>query len=408
MIGQSLKAAMAALADTTPVDEVAIRAHRLDRVRAGVEAADVAALLIFDSVNLRYVTGSRNMQVWTMHNACRYGLLAAGGPMVLFELPTGFHLAKQLETIDEVRTALSADYLVVGPRADEIAARMAAEIASVIREHGGGNHRLAVDRLDVPLAHALMAEGLTIVDGKGILEVARSIKSVEEIRALKRSLGTCEAAMADMRAQLVPGMTEQQALSILIAGSIARGGEYPETRLMTSGPRTNPWFQETNDRVMEAGDFLAFDTDLIGPMGFYNDISRTWRIGGGMPSDEQRTLYDLSRRQIDHNMALMRPGLGFLEFGDLSFQLPEPYITNRYADVGHGCGLGVEYPFLWYREDAEYGAYDGVLEENMVICLESYVGASGGHEGVKLEQPVWVTADGPLLLADTPLEDDYA
>jgi hypothetical protein len=26
---------------------------------------------------------------------------------------------------------------------------------------------------------------------------------------------------------------------------------------------------------------------------------------------------------------------------------------------------------------------------------------------VKLEQPVWITAEGPLLLSDTPLEDDY-
>ena len=408
MIGDGIVAARTVLTDSSPIDEVAVRAHRLTRLRRGVEAADIAALLVFDPVNLRYMTGSRNMQVWTMHNACRYGLLTTGGPLVMYELPTGFHLAEQLETIDEVRTAYSADYLVVGPRAYEIATLMATEIADVVREHGGGNTRIAVDRLDVPLAHALMASGLSLVDGKGILERARAIKSIEEIRALKRSLETCEAAMVDMRAQLQPGMTEQQALALLIGGSIARGGEYPETRLMTSGPRTNPWFQETNNRVMEAGDFLAFDTDLIGPMGFYNDVSRTWRVGDGMPSDAQRTLYDLSRQQIEHNMALMKPGLAFLEFGDLSFQLQEPYITNRYADVGHGCGLGVEYPFLWYREDADYGAYDGVIEENMVICLESYVGASGGHEGVKLEQPVWVTADGPVLLAETPLEDAYA
>jgi hypothetical protein len=48
-----------------------------------------------------------------------------------------------------------------------------------------------------------------------------------------------------------------------------------------------------------------------------------------------------------------------------------------------------------------------MFEENMVVCCESYVGAVGGSEGVKLEQPVWITAEGPLLLSDTPLEDDY-
>jgi Xaa-Pro dipeptidase len=404
----ALSTARAVLADSGPIDETFVRADRKRRVRERVESADIAALLVFDPVNLRYMTGTRNMQVWTMHNACRFALMAAGGPLILFELPTGMAMARAVGTCDEIRPALSADYAIVGPNADAIAARMAAEIAAVVREHGGGNTRLAVDRLDVPLAHALTNAGLTLVDGKGLLERARAVKSHEEIRALKASLRTCEAAMADMRAALQPGMTEQQALALLIKGSVERGGEYPETRLMTSGPRTNPWFQETGDRIMEAGDFLSFDTDLIGPMGFYNDISRTWRVGGGTPSDGQRRLYDLSRRQIDHNMALLRPGLGFLEFADTAFQLPDDCIENRYADVGHGCGLGVEYPFLMYREDAAAGAYDGVFEADMVICLESYVGATGGPEGVKLEQPVWITADGPVLLSDAPLEDDYA
>lgn len=404
----ALSAARAVLDDDRPLDEAFVRLDRKRRVRDAVEAADIAALLVFDPVNLRYMTGTRNMQVWTMHNVCRYGLMAAGGPLILYELPTGFHLARALGTCDEIRPALSADYLVAGPRADEIAGRIAAEIASVVREFGGGNVRVAVDRLDVSLAHALAAEGLALVDAKALMERTRAIKSHEEIRALKRSLETCEAAMADMRAGLRPGMTEQQALALLIKGSIERGGEYPETRLMTSGPRTNPWFQETDDRVMEAGDFLAFDTDLIGPMGFYNDVSRTWRVGGGMPNDGQRRLYELSRRQIDHNMALMRPGASFLEFSDKAFQLPDDCIENRYADVGHGCGLAVEYPFLWYREDMDAGAYDGYFEADMVVCLESYVGVTGGPDGVKLEQPVWITADGPVLLSDAPLEDDYA
>ena len=44
----------------------------------------------------------------------------------------------------------------------------------------------------------------------------------------------------------------------------------------------------------------------------------------------------------------------------------------------------------------------------MIVCVEAYVGAAGGREGVKLEQPVWLTAAGPRLLSDYPLEDDYA
>ena len=395
------------LADRRPIDEAAIRRYRLDRIKTVQGDLDVAAVLVLDPVNLRYATGTRNMQVWTMHNFCRYALIGTGGPTTLFELPTGFHLVGDVETIDEIRPALSTDYTTVGPRADELAARWAGELAAYVREHGGGNRRLAVDRTDVPTMLALQAEGLELVDGKQILERARSIKSLEEIRALKRSLETCEAAMGVLRDRLVPGMRESQALAILVGESIARGGEYPETRLMTSGPRTNPWFQETGDRVMQAGNLLSFDTDLIGPMGFYNDVSRSWVVGDVAPTDEQRRLYDISRRQLETNIALLRPGIRFLEFAAKAYVLPDRFLANRYADVGHGCGLGVEYPFLWYPEDADTGAYDGLFEANMVVCIESYVGAEGGTEGVKLEQPVWIKDDGPVVLSDYRLEDDY-
>ncbi|MGI9318608.1 MAG: M24 family metallopeptidase [bacterium] len=396
------------LIDSAPIDEGAIQRYRLGRVRQLLHQYDIAAVLLFDPVNIRYANGSRNMQVWTMHNFCRYALICADGPSIMFELPTGKHLLSGLETIDEIRTAWSTDYLVTGYRSEEIARKWAAEISDLVLQHGAGNSRLAADRLDPTTMQALSTAGIEVCDGKKLLEHARAIKSPEEIRALKYSLSSCEAAMATLREQLTPGMTEQEALSILLKGSIERGGEYPETRLMTSGPRTNPWFQETSDRRIEKGEFLSFDTDLIGPMGFYNDISRTWVVGEVVPSDIQRRLYQVSRAQLETNISLLQPGINFLEFGAKTYALPDEYLANRYADVGHGCGLGVEYPFLWYPEDAEYGAYDGMFEENMVVCIESYVGAVGGAEGVKLEQPVWITAQGPILLSEYPLEDSYA
>ena len=389
----------------TPIDEAAIRQFRLNSVRSIAARHDLAAVLLFDPINIRYANGSRNMQVWTMHNFCRYALILTSGPSIMFEMPTAMHLLEELDTVDIVRPAWSTDYFVTGYRTPEIVTKWAREIDDLVRMYGGKNRSVAIDRLDVDTALALIDCGLVPRDGKKIMEHARAVKSVEEIRALRLSLSTCEAAMYTLREQVQPGMTEQEALSILLAESIRRGGEYPETRLMTSGPRTNPWFQETSDRVVQNGDFLSFDTDLVGPMGFYNDISRSWIIGDAKPTGEQRKLYATSRAQLETNISLLTPGLSFLEYSNKAYQLPEKYLANRYADVGHGCGLGVEYPFLWYREDEVFGAYDGVFEENMVVCIESYVGEKDGYEGVKLEQPVWISANGPVVLSDFPLED---
>ena len=44
----------------------------------------------------------------------------------------------------------------------------------------------------------------------------------------------------------------------------------------------------------------------------------------------------------------------------------------------------------------------------MIVCVESYIGETGGREGVKLEQPVLITADGPRVLTGTPFEEAFA
>ncbi len=382
-----------------------IQRHRRQQISRRLREADCEAVLLFDPVNIRYATGTRNMQVWTMHNLLRYALVFAEGEPVLFESPSSAHLAE--EFVDDIRPALSTDFMAVGFRGEEMALRWVDSVVSVLNEREVSNQRLAIDRADLLLVEASQQRGLQLVNGQPVMERARAIKSMDEVHALKASLETCEAAVEAMRKKLKPGMRESDALAMLIEGSIQRGGEYPETRLLASGPRTNPWFQETSDRVIENGDMLSFDTDLIGPMGFYNDISRSWVVGDKKPDDQQRRDYEVAFQQLQHNTDLLKPGIGFLEYSDQSFQLPANYVSNRYADVAHGCGLGVEYPFIWYREDEQWGAYDGVFEEGMVVCIECYAGESGGREGVKLEQPVWLSADGPVVLSEYPFELDY-
>ena len=40
----------------------------------------------------------------------------------------------------------------------------------------------------------------------------------------------------------------------------------------------------------------------------------------------------------------------------------------------------------------------------MILCDEAYVGAEGGHEGVKLEQQTVITATGAEFLSSYPYE----
>lgn len=90
----------------------------------------------------------------------------------------------------------------------------------------------------------------------------------------------CEAGIAEMeaftRANVPSGTVSEDAIwAELHAANIRRGGEWIETRLLASGPRTNPWFQECGPRLVQNNEIVAFDTDLIGARGFCIDISRT-------------------------------------------------------------------------------------------------------------------------------------
>ena len=386
------------------IDEPAIRAWRAERIRQELHRQDREAVLVVDPINLRYATGTRNMQVWTMHNVVRYALVFADGATVLFDLATGRHLSAGLESVTEIRTSIPFDYMLVAGNAEPMARRWAAQVRETLREHGCAADTLAVDRADTLMVRSLEALGVRVVDGKSVLEHARAIKSAEEIRAFRASLATCEQSVRSLYEYAVPGVKESEAFGHLVGQSLAQGGEYPETRLLACGPRTNPWFQESSDRVMQAGELLSFDTDLIGPMGFYNDISRSWVIGERRPTRAQATLLDISRAQIAHNIDLLRPGTSFVELASKAYRLPDAYLSNRYADLVHGCGLGVEYPFVLYPEDADDGMYDGRFEANMIVCVESYVGALDGPDGVKLEQPVLITDAGPQVLSALPLD----
>ena len=393
--------------DSPPVesiDEPAIRAWRAERIRHELRRQDREAVLVVDPVNLRYATGTRNMQVWTMHNIVRYALIFEHGATVLFDLATGRHLSAGFESVTDIRTSIPFDYMLVADNAGAMANRWAAQIRETLREHGCATDILAIDRADTLMVRSLEALGMRVVDGKSVLEHARAIKSAEEIRAFRASLATCEQSVRSLYEIAVPGVRESGAFGHLVGQSLARGGEYPETRLLACGPRTNPWFQESSDRVMQAGELLSFDTDLIGPMGFYNDISRSWVIGDRRPTRAQATLLDISGEQIAHNIDLLRPGVSFVEFASKAYRLPDAYLANRYADLVHGCGLGVEYPFVLYPEDADDGMYDGRFEANMIVCVESYVGALDGPDGVKLEQPVLITDEGPEVLSELPLD----
>lgn len=381
-----------------------MRALRLKRIRTELARHDYAGILLYDPLNIRYAADHTNMQNWTAHNASRYLFLATSGPAVLFEFQNCFHLSDHTGMVDEVRPAKSWIYMFAGDDTLGAAHDWAGEIADLVTAHGGGNRRLAVDHLDPEPAAALQAADISIHNGEAVMERVRMIKTEHELRCMRRSIHACEQAMHEMEAALRPGISETDLWSVLHRGNLIRGGEWIETRLLASGPRTNPWFQECSARIVEEGDLVAFDTDLIGPYGYCCDVSRTWLAGDGRASNEQRDLYRIAAEQVAYNMELIRPGATLLELSHGCRLPPADCRANRYGVLIHGVGLCDEYPSVYHPEDNGVRPPDEALQPGMVLCVESYTGRLGGREGVKLEEQVLVTETGYEKLSSYPLD----
>ncbi|MDN3718733.1 M24 family metallopeptidase [Roseibium salinum] len=205
-----------------------------------------------------------------------------------------------------------------------------------------------------------------------------------------------------LRDAIRPGLTEAELWSVLHKSVIEQNGDYIETRLLSAGARTNPWFQETSDNVIGANELIALDTDVVGCHGYYADFSRTFHAGPDRPSDVQRELYKTAHEQVHHNIDILHPGMTFREYADKAWNIPEKFYANRYYLSAHGCGMTGEYPYLYHHGDFPDAGYDGVVEPGMTLCVESYIGEEGAREGVKLEQQLLVTADGIQVLSRFP------
>ncbi|MGO1120130.1 M24 family metallopeptidase [Rhodovibrionaceae bacterium A322] len=386
-----------------PTDLDQVRLYRLNRLRQLLAAHDYAGLLLFDPLNTRYACDATNMQLWCTHYETRCVLVMTDGPVVLFDYAHHPHLAEGLPTVDDYRVMEVFYYFAAGPHAQVQAGKFGKQICDVMTHHGGSNRRLAVDRLSHLGSDALRAEGLELFDGQAITERARAIKSPGEVTLMKACIDVCQAGMQAMQQALEPGITENALWAKLHECNIANGGEWIETRLLTSGPRTNPWFYECSNRTIEAGDLVCFDTDMIGPYGYCADISRAW-LCGSSPTAEQKRLYNLAYDQLQHDIALLKPGRSFREISENCWPIPPEFQVNRYGCMVHGVGLADEWPSIPYSQDfTDYG-YDGELQPGMTLSVESYIGAEGGREGVKLEDMVLITDSGCERLSTYPFE----
>ncbi len=222
------------------------RVYRLQRIRQQLVQHDCGAILLYSPINIRYALDTPNMQLWTMHETVRYALIFAEGPAIIFEFKGCEHLCRDLPGVDEIRNSRSWHYMSHGYRLDERVNQWADEIADLVKTHGGGNNRVAMDRIEPPALWALEQRGIRYVEGQELTERARAIKSADEMDLMRWAIRVAEAAMARMYENSLPARPSRRSGPNSItrisapAASGSRRGCYPAARAPIPGTRRPP------------------------------------------------------------------------------------------------------------------------------------------------------------------------
>jgi Xaa-Pro aminopeptidase len=388
--------------NVTEIDFAQLRAGRLARLQSMLKRHDMPVALFYNTPNIRYATGVDVMAVWTAGTFARYCLVPAEGAPILFEYKGSIHVSQKI--IKDVRPAYTWQYGGVAAR--DKAREWARSLRSALRELGLERERLAVDKLDTVGFLALQEEGISLVDVGAATVDAREEKTPEEVQLMILNGGIGDAMLGEFEAAIRPGIREYELLAVLSDALLRRHGEGLFTRLVASGTNTNPWLTEAHDKIVVPGDLVGVDTDANGYEGYVIDVSRTF-LCGDRPSPEQKDAYRVALDCVNGMFDLLRPGMSFVDFAQKAPRLPEPYLAQRYPSMVHQAGLEDEGPGIPYPDDDRGPRRimpDREIKPNMVLCLECYAGQVGAPFGVKLEDQVLVTPDGPRLLSTYPYE----
>jgi len=257
-----------------------LHTYRLARLRAELKKAGASMCMLVSPVSLRYAANYRCYGLFQSHVPTSYVFVPLEGPVCLYNAydPNSF--------ADDIRPGHAISFFDGGFHLHDTAEKIAADIVDYLSEIGTDNRRVAIEYVNPSITQALEKKGLDVIDGVCISEHAKVIKSEDELDCMRWAVAVAELGIGKLKQAIKPGVSEAQLWGLLNYANLANDGDWHDGRMLASGPRINPWLQEASMRKIESGDLVGFDTDMVGPFGYFADISRT------MQQTAKRTLFN--------------------------------------------------------------------------------------------------------------------
>jgi Xaa-Pro aminopeptidase len=394
------------------IDLDRLRRHRLERLKASLDASELGALLSFDFNNIRYMT-STHIGTWAVDKLIRFSLLPRGGEPIVWDFGSAArHHQLYNPWLDgrpddpekgRARAGISTLRGAFHPEAG-IAEGVAAKIKRELDAAGLAGQPVGVDVIELPVLAALQAAGITVLDGQQVFLEARRIKTPDEIGLLTTACSLVDAAYDELYRFLRPGVRENECVGLVNKVLYDLGSEHVEGVNAISGERCSPHPHVYSDRILRPGDPAFFDI-LHSFNGYRTCYYRTFAVGSA--SAAMRDAYRRCRDYMDEAIALVKPGATTADIVSVWPRAEEFGFADEEAafalQYGHGVGLSIwEKPIFSRLVSLDHPE---VLEEGMVFALETYWPAADGWSAARIEEEVVVTADGCEIITKFPAEE---
>lgn len=382
-----------------------LRTERLGRIKKLLQESELGALLCFDHNNIRYVTAT-NIGTWAIDKMARFCLLPQGDEPINWDFGSAAkHHDLHCSWLSDGRSRAGISTLrgAMPPeagRAEDVARKIKVEL----EKRGLQNEPLGVDNIELPVLFALQNEGINVVDGQRLMQLARVIKTQDEITLLNMAAMMVDAAYEELYRMLRPGVRENETVALAADVLYRLGSDHVEGVNAISGERCSPHPHIFSDRVLRPGDPAYFDI-LHSYMGYRTCYYRTFVVGSA--SQAQIDAYKRCRDYLDAAISLIKPGITTHEVAQLWPAAEEFGFPNEEScfglQYGHGIGLSIwEMPVISRLVSLDHPQ---VIEEGMVFALETFWPATDGWSAARIEEELVVTANGCEVITRFPAEE---
>jgi Xaa-Pro dipeptidase len=388
------------------VDFKRLRQHRLARVKQQLDANELGAVLLFETSNIRYATGT-HIGYWAFNKGERFALVTRTGPPRIWDFGSAAKAHRlQLPDTYDTKNSIGGNTGLQGAIGPEsgLQARSAKEIAAAMREDGVSDLPLGVDMAETSVFLALQAEGLKIRDGQQAMMLAREIKSPDEILLLTQACAMVDGVYQDIFEALKPGVRESDIVGLAHARLFEMGSEFVEAINSIAGERCSPHPHDFSDRLIRPGDQAYFDIIHV-VNGYRTCYYRTFVVGRA--TQAQRDAFKQSREWMDAAIELIKPGVGTDQVAKVWPRAEEFGFQDEMdafgLQFGHGVGVGLhERPIISRLNSLDHPIE---IKENMLFALETYAPAADGRSAARIEEEVVVTASGCKVITLFPCEE---